>query len=311
MTYFPSSIPSISKNIDSSTRSMDPSGIGNDSLLSKITDELIAIATKVGVDGSSDVNSVDYLLHAGLYRAGLPRPLYKCGMPFVMFAGDGGSNGLSFTGTRGQFTLSAAILSGAYAMLSGFYAYLPAGAGGLTAGWYWGTMTDDTHGEIYADTYVHGVPSRVTSPTNNADLVSGRITQTAGSEITAVSFTYPGGAMGPNGFLRFLWKQVAPSSASGKQFAFKIGSTFLAYMSITTSSLDTDKEAVFQNAGIASAQIATRKNDGIGASSTSYSLDASSVDTSVDQTIVATIKLTANTDSAIFIPRLVTAVYGE
>lgn len=147
---------------------------------------------------------------AALYKIGLPHTLFQCGIPSVMFAGDGGANGLSFTGTRGQFTLSAAILSGVYAMLDGFYAYIPAGAGGLSAGWYWGTMSDDTHGEIFADTFTPSpgaIPPYVASPTNNPNLTAGRITQTT-SEITAVSFTLPGGSMGPSGIFRALWKHV-------------------------------------------------------------------------------------------------------
>lgn len=240
------------------------------------------------------------------------RVLWQCGVPFVMPAGDGGSTGLTFTGTRGVFTLSAAILANAYNMLSGCYLYLPAGAGGLaSAGWRWAQFAGDTAGEVFANTYTPGtgLPPFLASPTPLGDLTSGRITQTT-SEITCASCAWPGGLLGNNGELRFAWKQVADSSANGKQFAFKCGSTFLAYMSVTTSSLDTDKEAIVQNAGVPTKQIATRKNDGIGASSTSYSSDASSLDTTADQAISMTMKLAANTDGMIFVPRKITAEYG-
>ena len=249
---------------------------------------------------------------AALYKIGLPHTLFQCGIPFVMFAGDGGANGLSFTGTRGQFTLSAAILSGVYAMLSGFYAYIPAGAGGLSAGWYWGTMSDDTHGEIFADTFTPSpgaTPPYVASPTNNPNLTAGRITQTT-SDVTASSFTNPGGAMGNTGILRFLWKQVGSNSANAKRASFKMSGSLMAHMNFATSNLDTDKECVVQNVGRQDRQIATRKNEGIGANNTSYSSDHSSIDTSVDQTITVTLGLTSNTDSMVMIPRLVTVQYG-
>ena len=249
---------------------------------------------------------------AALYKIGLPHTLFQCGIPFVMFAGDGGANGLSFTGTRGQFTLSAAILSGVYAMLSGFYAYIPAGAGGLSAGWYWGTMSDDTHGEIFADTFTPSpgaTPPYVASPTNNPNLTAGRITQTT-SDVTASSFTNPGGAMGDTGILRFLWKQVGSNSANAKRASFKMSGSLVAHMNFATSNLDTDKECVVQNVGRQDRQIATRKNEGIGANNTSYSSDHSSIDTSVDQTITVTLGLTSNTDSMVMIPRLVTVQYG-
>ena len=62
--------------------------------------------------------------------------LYQSGIPFWIPPGDGGANGLSFTGTRGVFTLSAeAPMASAFNVLaSGCYCYLPAGSGGLATG---------------------------------------------------------------------------------------------------------------------------------------------------------------------------------
>ena len=247
--------------------------------------------------------------HAAL---SVPRVLWQTGIPFVLPAGDGGANGLNFTGTRGVFTLSAAILAGVSAMLGGCYLYLPAGAGGLgSAGWRWAEFTDDTNGEVFQETYVpgSGLPTWLSSPTPQPSLGAGRITQTT-SDVTAASFTNPGGAMGNNGILRLLWKQVGTNSASAKRPSFKMGGSYMAYMNFLTSSLDTDKEVVVQNAGRQDRQIATRKNDGIGVGNISYLNDNSAIDTSVDQTITVTLGLTANTDSMVMIPRLVTVQYG-
>ena len=78
-------------------------------------------------------------MREGATRLTTDRVLYQSGIPFWIPPGDGGSNGLSFTGTRGVFTLSAeAPMTGASAYLtSGCYIYIPAGAGGLAGGWYW------------------------------------------------------------------------------------------------------------------------------------------------------------------------------
>ena len=247
--------------------------------------------------------------HAAL---SVPKTLWQSGIPFVMPGGDGGANGLSFTGTRGVFTLSAAILTGVSAMLGGCYLYLPAGAGGLgSAGWRWAQFTDDTNGEVFQETYVpgSGLPTWLSSPTQQPNLTAGRITQTT-SDVTASSFTIPGGAMGNTGILRFLWKQVGSNSANSKRASFKMSGSLMAHMNFVTSNLDTDKECVVQNVGRQDRQIATRKNEGIGANNTSYSSDHSSIDTSVDQTITVTLGLTSNTDSMVMIPRLVTVQYG-
>ena len=244
-----------------------------------------------------------------LNKLGVAKPFWMSGIPFVMPAGDGGSTGLSFTGVRGVFTMSSAILSGVSGILGGCYMYLPAGAGGIgSSGLYWAVFNDDTNGEVYNTTYVPGTgtPTWQNSPTAFGNLTAGRITQTT-SEITVASCSWSGNSLGVNGTLRVSWKQIANSSANGKQFAFKVGSTFLAYMSITTASLDSDKEAIIQNSGRTDRQIVTRKNDGIGASTTSYNGDGLTLDTTVDQTISMTIKLTANTDSAVFVPRLITS----
>ena len=246
---------------------------------------------------------------AALYKIGLPHTLFQCGIPSVMFAGDGGANGLSFTGTRGQFTLSAAILSGVYAMLDGFYAYIPAGAGGLSAGWYWGTMSDDTHGEIFADTFTPSpgaIPPYVASPTNNPNLTAGRITQTT-SEITAVSFTLPGGSMGPSGIFRALWKHVCSTSGSSKTSKVKAGSSAWGTLTPTAAYLDTDFDVVRQNQGVTNRQNGTRLT--IGSNNTTYSGDHSTVDTSVDQTISVTMQIPV-TDSLIVVPRQFSVTYG-
>lgn len=239
--------------------------------------------------------------------------LWQSGMPFVLPAGDGGSNGLTFTGTRGLFTLSSAILTGVYNMLSGCYMYLPAGAGGLSsAGWYWATFSSDTAGEVFANTYTPGTgtPPRIASPTVHPNLTSGRITQTT-NEVTLVSFIMPGGSLGPNGIIRGCLKQVGNSSAISKSFKVKAGSNPLNTNFATTTQNNVDYEFLRQNAGIETRQIGNRNAGGwFGITQTTYSSDHSSIDTTVDQTVVFTMQLGANTDSAIMVPRKFQVTFG-
>ena len=248
--------------------------------------------------------------HAAL---SVPRMLWQSGMPFVLPAGDGGANGLNFTGTRGVFTLSAAILAGVSGMLGGCYLYLPAGAGGLgSAGWRWAQFTDDTNGEVFQETYVpgSGLPTWLSSPTQQPSLTAGRITQTI-SEITVASFTQTGGMLGPNGIIRGVLAQRANSSAGAKAFRCRLGGITLNSNSATSTNNDLDFEFIRQNAGVQTKQIGNRSATGwLGSSFTTYSSDNSSVDTSVDQTVTFTMQLPANTDSAILIPRQYSVTYG-
>lgn len=267
----------------------------------------------------SDSAATDVLKHASpddiatyLYTLGFPRVFWQSGIPLMIIGGDGGSNGLSFTGTRGQFSLSAAILSSLYNNLTGFYQYLPAGAGGLSnAGWYWTTMSNDTTGEVFQETYNpgSGIPQYVASPTQQPNLSAGRITQST-SEVTAASFTIPGGAMGANGMLRCLMKFMSNNSAGTKTIRSKYSSANVLCMQNTTNFLDSDLEGVRQNAGVATKQIGVRTTSGyIGYNVSTYSQDASAIDTTVDQTFSSTLQLGTNSDSAGMILRIVESRY--
>ena len=243
------------------------------------------------------------------------RVIWQSGTPFVLPGGDGGTNGLSFTGTRGVFTLSAAILSGVSGMLGGCYLYLPAGAGGLaSSGWRWATFSDDTNGEVFQETYTvgSGVPTVVSSPTQQPDLTAGRITQST-SEITAASFTLPGGSMGPNGIIRWLTKQIGNSSANIRGFRLRGNGTQISYTATTTVNNDMDVEFARQNAGITSKQNSHRQGPGwIGNSATTYGSDDTAIDTSADVSITATMQLASNVDAgAVFILRQFSVTRGS
>ena len=243
--------------------------------------------------------------------------LYQSGIPFWIPPGDGGSNGLSLA-ADGTFTLSAgAPMSSAFiALVSGGYVYLPAGAGGLvTGGWFWCQMTDNTNGRVYAETYSGvGQPAFVSSPTNLSGLTPGRITQIT-TEISGPSFTMPGGSMGPNGVIRAWLKWIVTNSAGTKTPTIYLGSQPILRIPISTSSINTLASATRCNMGVENRQIGVRMYsiagslDG-GSGGTNWSLDVSTIDTSVDQTILVTGQLTANTDSLILVPFLFEVQYG-
>ena len=240
--------------------------------------------------------------------------LYQSGIPFWIPPGDGGSNGLSFTGTRGVFTLSAAVAANFWNIFgSGGYIYLPAGAGGLAAGgWYWCVMTSDTAGEIFANTYFGtNNPLFVASPTTLPNLSAGRITQSTG-EIAGPSFTVPGGALGPNGRLTWSMRTSGSNAASAKSFRLKLGSTTLVTTQPTTSPC-MDLLGFTVNLGTTGRQSNARATTITGVPAAGSSIgtsEISTVDTSVDQTFVFSMQLAANTDSSALIYEQVSVQYG-
>lgn len=248
----------------------------------------------------------------------MAQTLYQSGIPFWIPPGDAGANGLSFTGTRGVFTLSAeAPIASAFNVLaSGCYVYLPAGAGGLaTGGWYWCVPIDGTNGEVFADVYSGtGKPAFVASPTALPNLSAGRITQVT-SEIFGPSFTMPGGSSGPNGVTSFLLKWLTSSTAGNKAIRCRAGSAVFFHV-LLTSSLNNQLVQVSRvNMGVENRQLGSRTNsassawDG-GSTSTTYSGDVTTLNTSVDQIISFSGQLPANTDSIIMVPMQFTLKYG-
>lgn len=248
-----------------------------------------------------------------LYLLGMPKNLSVCGIPFGILPGNGSNTGLQWTGTRGQFTLSAAILTNWWNIAQGFYAYFPANFGGQTiaAGLYWVQMTDDTHGEVFNNTYSNGNPVYQSSPTQFSNLTAGWLTQTT-AEVTALTgITCKGNSLGPNGILRALWKQLCTNDANIKTIRLKIGGTTVLTAPPSSTYNDSDLEYVLQNAGVANKQINTRNNAGwIGYGGTTYSQDATSINTTADQNISWTMQLANNTDGMILVPRSITISRG-
>lgn len=257
-------------------------------------------------------------MREGATRLTTDRVLYQSGIPFWIPPGDGGSNGLNFTGTRGVFTLSAAApMQYASAFTRNCYCYLPAGAGGLaTGGLYWCEMSDDTNGEIFAETYSGtGNPAFVSSPTALPNLTAGRITQTT-AEVTIITGTIPGGSLGPNGILRALMEVRYTNSATTKSFRVKTGAALISfgYLSGTILNCVLGSESLLQCSGVQTKQSRVSNNAGRlhAGTTTMSSADASGtlIDYSVDQPFSSVLQIGATTDSIIGILRKLTVEYG-
>jgi hypothetical protein len=258
----------------------------------------------------------DVSIRDGISRIFPDRTLWQSGVPFVIFGGDGGSNGFSFSGTRAVFTLSAAVLTNFWVMLqTGGYAYLPAGAGGIaTAGWYFVRMTDDTNGEIFQDTYSGvGQPIIPASPTPFSNRTSGRITQTT-SEVTACSFIMPGGCLGPNGIITGQFAFRASSNSNAKKIRSYIGTSanpLLTYF-IQTNSV-CDLQVTRQNCGSLSSQIGTdisnAQRDGNHTTAMGTS-SRSTIDTTVDNVCTFVLQIAVNTETVLGIMRQVIVQHG-
>jgi hypothetical protein len=204
-------------------------------------------------------------LAAELAAIGAPVPLWVCGMPFVLFAGDGGANGMLFTGTAGGFTLSAAVMTGFVIPVG--YCYLPANAGGLgnAAGWFYFEMSSATAGTVYNNGFTPtpgALPVVPTAKTAFANPAGGRITQTT-ADITMLSCSLAAGAMGTNGILKAGIKMLG--SASAVQNGLLLLSTTLMTLFHTLEGHPLcDYEAIMQNIGMISGQITTRSNVPVG-----------------------------------------------
>jgi hypothetical protein len=236
-----------------------------------------------------------------------------CGIPFIIPPGDGSANGLQFTGTLGNFTLSAAILPNLWNGLKGCYIYLQANFGGRTypAGWYWAVFSSDTNGILYIDTYQSGIPVRPATPTPFPVNLTGWLTTTT-SEITGpTGFVLPGGSMGKNGALKIHFRTIGNVTAT-KTFKMYLDSTMVS--AVTTTTLPVlESICSCRNQGSLSSQFNTQSNGPTGVGTTFASLPAgamTSVDTSSDRTISISLQNSTTAACAVLLHADITCTYG-
>lgn len=206
----------------------------------------------------------DLVDHAAEHAA-MGAPLFECGMPFILFAGDGGANGLIFSGSgSGAFSLSAQVM--ANFIPPKFYAYLPADQAysGSAAGWYYGTMSSTTAGVLYANVYdptTGAVPTVPESPTPLPVTKLTRLTQTT-NEVTALQVSVS--PIGKNGLITETIKAVGTPTAGTKTFQLRIGATSMYSFGWASSSVVIEGMFSIQNAGSENEQVVSRGGSFIG-----------------------------------------------
>lgn len=226
----------------------------------------------------------------------------KCGIPFILFAGDGGSNGLIFGGTgSGAFTLSAAVM--ANFIPQNFYAYLPADQAytGSAAGWYFGKMTTTTAGTLYANVY-DPTSGNVAEKVAASELVAlpvtklTRLTQST-SEVTFLQETML--PIGTNGVITETIKAVGTATAGTKTLQCRIGTTSLYLYNWTVASVVAEGSFSIQNSGSETEQIVTRSGTFLGATgfTTLAGNEFKTVDLSAPFLLKNTMQISANTES--------------
>lgn len=260
--------------------------------------------TDAAVFDSSSVDVRRPNLAAELAALGAPVPLWVCGMPFVLFAGDGGANGMLFTGTAGGFTLSAAVLTGLVIPVG--YCYLPANAGGLgnAAGWFYFEMSSSTDGTVYNNGFTPTpgeLPAVPTAKTAFANPAGGRITQTT-ADITMLSCSLSAGAMGANGLLKAGIKILGSATAGVKTVKLYAGSTRVHNYAVSTSPI-VDYEAIVQNAGALNAQVNTRSNSVLSTLGNTLYDDLTTFNFANASTFSIALNISANTEHMIVVPR--------
>ena len=255
-------------------------------------------------------------LQSLLYGLGFPQCIFTNAIPFFLLPGDGGTNGLTFTGGGGgAFTLSEAPMANLLGGLSGrgCYGYLPANAGnsGCAAGWYYFIPSSDTAGTFYNDQYTGGQPQIVGSPTTFAGSPSGRIT-TPTSEITAISGINMT-PFGNNGEAEWKIGTAGDSVSSNKFFRLRLGGTIALGNTPTTSPVS-EMLLSLRNAGAQNIQVASRITasavGGIGASNYSLNGNFTAIDLSGATTaIMMTMQLASNTGCMVLLSSSVTQKY--
>ena len=257
------------------------------------------------------VNPVIYT-DQGTVAGPVANQIASIGTPFVILPGDGAAAGMFFTGTAGAFTLSTAILTGAWVALKGCWCYLQANFGGKTypAGWYWAVFSSDTAGTLYTDTYTSGQPQRPASPEPFPDNLAGWLTQTT-SEITGpTGFTLRGGMIGPNGTLK-IHARGTGSLTGTKTFKHYLGSSAVVNLPITTNP-SYEFLLMSCNQGSESLQSNSRKSaaTGVGEVSANAASEVTAIDTSLDQTYSVSLQVSSTSVCAILLHSDVTVTYG-
>lgn len=273
------------------------------------------LAALAGIGGSPTIPSYTWA-----QAKALPSPT-KNQKIFVTDIGDGGEffyNGTKWTPSAGFIKVAKSSIPmiiptngtiGANGAISNLnlpitypncYMYLPAGAifTSSSAGWYYTSMSTINIGTVYNNMYTSGDTVIPRSPTPFVSTGPGDYVQSL-SEITMKSVTIPGGLMGPDSFISTETLTTYSNSNNQKFFNYRFGST--PYISnVFTTTVCSHTLSRIRNLGSTQKQI----SHGVGASNTgnvglgtaSTNLSNGNLDTTVDQLITYTGRLSVGTD---------------
>lgn len=268
----------------------------------------IRLTITAWTSGTATMTALQGAVNPVIYKE-VGSPLWISGIPFIIFPGDGGANGLIFNGSgSGAFTLSAAVITNY--VPNNFYTYLPADSAysGSIEGWYYGKMASTTTGTIYNNIYDPTTETPPTVPTTLNTLpvtVLTRLSQTT-AEITIVQKTTS--PMSLNGVIRGLVKVIAPNTAGLKIFYVRVNNTIMYQFTWASSSTVAEGEYTIQNTGSFTEQLVTRSGTwlGQGGFTSMSSNEVKTVDISSSLVIKYSILIAVNTEAIIFYPKLIT-----
>ena len=243
-----------------------------------------------------------------------PQQIAAIGTPFAILPGDGSTTGLQFTGSAGAFTLSAAILAGAWNALKGCWCYMPSGFGrsGYPAGWYWAVFSSDTAGILYTDTYTSGTPKRPASPTAFPSNLTGWLTTTTAEITGPTGFVLAGGSMGKNGSLK-AHLRLAGNITGSKNYKMYSGASQICAIGSVTTNPDSESIVSIKNQGSESLQLLSRQlaNPGVGQVAASFlTNEYASIDTSLDQTLSISLQISTTSVCGVLLHADITCTYG-
>ena len=239
-------------------------------------------------------------------------------LPFWLPPGDGGANGLAFSGSGGDFTLATSILAGSWPALAAAYFYMPANFGGSSypAGWYYGEMSSETAGKLYTETYAAGSVARPSTKTVFPVNLTGRITAPTAEVVGPQGFLMSGGSLGKKGVLQ-IDMQTLGSTTGNKTFRVRAndaGTTNIvvtgtaaspaAYSQHLVNCVDSHTEKFIGRSS-------TSLNSGVGGSATSLPTSVISFDTSVDVLLNFTLQGSSNLSAPAIVFARAIATYGE
>lgn len=216
----------------------------------------------------------------------VPYPILQCGVPVgIAPSGTMAANGAVTLGTALNTTYS-----------SGIWLYFASGAvyAGSSAGFFWTVMSSTTVGTVYDNTYVPGSTSFdiPASPTAISAAGPGAFTGVT-TEITALSVTVPGGALGNHGQLHYSCFVGGPNNANNKADVIRFDGTQAGGIGTFINNLGRIERVEIRNMGQPDKQHST---NWVTAGSGGTSGIFLSVDTASDAAFTQTLQLSVATD---------------